>query len=127
MKGVFLHPVLLASLLASFSLASPLSPLFIAPTVNFTTKLGGEDGVVAGGASYVPVVLMHGLGDAGSNPGMQSLAASISAAYPGLYSIAVDVADGAQRGGTPSHFSKGCLKFAGLPSPASQKGTDRQC
>eukprot|EP00299_Pterocystis_sp_00344_P014385 c7119_g1_i1.p1 GENE.c7119_g1_i1~~c7119_g1_i1.p1 ORF type:complete len:378 (-),score=68.61 c7119_g1_i1:13-1110(-) len=45
-------------------------------------------------ANYVPVVFMHGLGDSGSNPGMQSIAKSVSSAYPGLYSIAVDVADG---------------------------------
>ena len=49
---------------------------------------------LAPAADYVPVVLMHGLGDAGSNAGMQSLAQSISAAYPGLYSVAVDVGDG---------------------------------
>lgn len=30
-------------------------------------------------ATIRPVVLMHGLGDAGSNPGMQSLAKSIMA------------------------------------------------
>lgn len=40
-----------------------------------------------------PCVLMHGLGDAGSNPGMQSLAASISKAFPGKYAVAVDVDD----------------------------------
>jgi palmitoyl-protein thioesterase len=45
-------------------------------------------------ATYRPVVLMHGLGDAGSNPGMQSLATSIETAYPGAYAVAVDVADG---------------------------------
>ncbi len=43
--------------------------------------------------TYKPVVLMHGLGDAGSNPGMQSLAQSVMAKYPGLYAVAVDVAD----------------------------------
>ena len=41
-----------------------------------------------------PTVLMHGLGDAGSNAGMQSLAASVMAAYPAAYASAVDVADG---------------------------------
>ena len=45
-------------------------------------------------ASYRPVVLMHGLGDAGSNPGMQSLAQSVMTKYPGIYATAVDVADG---------------------------------
>jgi len=33
-------------------------------------------GAVANSSDF-PVVLMHGLGDAGDNPGMQSLAASI--------------------------------------------------
>lgn len=46
------------------------------------------------GKNYIPVVFMHGLGDSGSNPGMKSLAASISNKYPGLYSIAVNVANG---------------------------------
>ena len=35
--------------------------------------------VAAAGATIRPVVLMHGLGDAGSNPGMQSLAKSVMA------------------------------------------------
>ena len=43
--------------------------------------------------SYRPVVLMHGLMDSGSNPGMQSLAASVKARYPGIFAVAVDVAD----------------------------------
>ena len=37
--------------------------------------------------TYRPVVLMHGLGDAGSNPGMQSLAQSVMAKYPGSYAV----------------------------------------
>jgi len=37
---------------------------------------------------------MHGMGDAGPNPGMQSLARSVSEMYPQKYSIAVSVADG---------------------------------
>jgi len=47
-----------------------------------------------GNTTITPVVLMHGLGDAGSNPGMQSLAQSIMAKYPGSYAVAVDVANG---------------------------------
>jgi palmitoyl-protein thioesterase len=45
------------------------------------------------GASYTPTVLMHGLGDAGSNSGMQSLAQSVMQAYPGAYATAVNVAN----------------------------------
>lgn len=102
-----------------------------APVVQPLREARATDG------AKVPVVLMHGLGDAGSNPGMQvraqgsarrhkrhgyghrmptngsptstrycaaaalplqSLATSISAAYPGTYAVAVDVADGAWRG-----------------------------
>lgn len=36
---------------------------------------------------------MHGLGDASTNSGMQSLAKSVGVRYPGIYSIAVSVAD----------------------------------
>lgn len=49
--------------------------------------------VMCASATYRPVVLMHGLGDAGSNAGMQSLAQNISNTYPGLYAVAVDVSD----------------------------------
>lgn len=44
--------------------------------------------------SYTPVVLMHGLGDSGTNAGMESLAQSVSNKYPGIYSVAAPVADG---------------------------------
>jgi len=42
----------------------------------------------------VPVVFLHGEGDAGSNPGMQSLCKSAADAYPGLYVACADVAKG---------------------------------
>ena len=42
----------------------------------------------------VPVVFMHGMGDSGSNPGMQSLCATASARYPGLYVVCANVANG---------------------------------
>lgn len=53
-------------------LASAANP-FSAPTVDVSA-------VEADTAAYdnTPVVLMHGLGDAGDNPGMQSLAKSVS-------------------------------------------------
>lgn len=41
-----------------------------------------------------PVVLMHGMGDAGANPGMQSLARTISELYPAKHAVALSVADG---------------------------------
>lgn len=41
-----------------------------------------------------PVVFMHGMGDSGGNPGMQSLARTVSAAYPLKYAVALSVADG---------------------------------
>lgn len=63
------------------------SGLYHAPTVKETTD-------PAPFATYRPVVLMHGLGDAGSNPGMQSLAKSVMAKYPGIYAVAVNVANG---------------------------------
>ena len=42
----------------------------------------------------VPVVFMHGMGDAGNNPGMQSLCATASDKYPGLYVVCANVANG---------------------------------
>jgi triacylglycerol esterase/lipase EstA (alpha/beta hydrolase family) len=56
---------------------------------------------VAGAAAPAPTVLMHGLGDAGSNAGMQSLAASVMKAHPGSYAVAVDVANTVQSFITP--------------------------
>jgi len=50
-------------------------------------------GVALAATNYVPTVLMHGLGDSGSNAGMKSLAQTISAKYPGAYAVSVDVAD----------------------------------
>ena len=51
---------------------------------------------IAGSAAPAPTVLMHGLGDAGSNAGMQSLAQSVMTAHPGAYAVAVDVANTVQ-------------------------------
>ena len=61
------------------SLLAQTLPRRVAPTVNVSSitrrgRLGG---------TYTPTVLMHGLGDAGSNAGMQSLAQSVETAYPG--------------------------------------------
>jgi palmitoyl-protein thioesterase len=54
-----------------------------------------------GAAAPAPTVLMHGLGDAGSNAGMQSLAQSVAAAHPGAYAVAVNVANTVQSFVTP--------------------------
>lgn len=64
-------------------------PRRLAPTLNpaLTTVRGTSQG------TYTPTVLMHGLGDAGSNSGMQSLAQTIETAYPGAYAVAVNVAN----------------------------------
>lgn len=70
------------------ALLSVNNPRRHAPVVNISAVS------VRDTAPITPVVLMHGLGDAGSNPGMQSLATSIMAAYPGSYATAVDVANG---------------------------------
>jgi palmitoyl-protein thioesterase len=64
-------------------------PRRLAPSINLSAisvRAGGQ-------ATYTPTVLMHGLGDAGSNAGMQSLAKSVMTAYPGAYATAVNVAN----------------------------------
>lgn len=81
-----------ADVLAAFNkLSDPASgSRFIARPLDLSTTpvLG------ATASNYTPTVLMHGLGDAGHNAGMQSLAQSVMTAYPGSYAVAVDVADG---------------------------------
>jgi palmitoyl-protein thioesterase len=37
---------------------------------------------------------MHGLGDSGTNPGMQSLCKTFSSTYPGMYAVCAAVSDG---------------------------------
>ena len=71
------------------SLLEVTLPRRVAPTLDVarTPILGSPS------ASYTPTVLMHGLGDAGSNAGMQSLAQTIMTAYPGSYASAVNVAN----------------------------------
>jgi palmitoyl-protein thioesterase len=48
----------------------------------------------ANATTYTPVVFLHGMGDAGSNPGMQSLCKTASTKYPGMYSVCSNVANG---------------------------------
>ena len=66
----------------------------LAPTLNFSAALAAQSAGHVRGGSYTPTVLMHGLGDAGSNAGMQSLAQSVMSAYNGSYAAAVNVANG---------------------------------
>jgi pimeloyl-ACP methyl ester carboxylesterase len=81
-----------ASVLASLS----RTQRYHAPVLDVAavTKLAASLGLTGGGSNCTPTVLMHGLGDAGSNAGMQSLAKTITAANPSCYAVAVDVADG---------------------------------
>ena len=46
------------------------------------------------GSKLTPVVFLHGMGDASSNPGMQSMCRTASDMYPGLYVVCANVADG---------------------------------
>lgn len=70
------------------SLLAQTLPRRLAPTVDLS-----RIAVRAPAANYTPTVLMHGLGDAGSNAGMQSLAQSVMTAHPGAYATAVNVAN----------------------------------
>jgi len=46
-------------------------------------------------AERTPVVMLHGMGDSGTNPGMRSLCDTASGKYPGLHVVCSTVADGA--------------------------------
>jgi len=81
-----------ASALEALSvLAQQTLPRRLAPTLDPSkTTIRGSPSQAT---SYTPTVLMHGLGDAGSNAGMQSLAKTVETAYPGAYAVAVNVAN----------------------------------
>lgn len=69
------------------SLAS--DPALHAPTLVLPLGVGASDS-----PDDTPVVFMHGMGDDGGNPGMQSLAKTVTARYPRKYAVALRVADG---------------------------------
>lgn len=52
-------------------------------------------------SDLMPVVFLHGMGDSGSNPGMQSLCQTARDAYPGLYVVCANVANGLASVTTP--------------------------
>ena len=43
---------------------------------------------------HLPVVILHGMGDSGTNPGMQHLCNSVGDAFPGVYVMCSNVANG---------------------------------
>ena len=60
------------------------------PTISaVAASSGGSDF-----STLTPVVFLHGEGDKGDNPGMQSLCKTASDAYPGLYVVCASVASG---------------------------------
>ena len=53
------------------------------------------------GGEKLPVVILHGMGDSGSNPGMQSLCQTVRDAFPGIYVVCSNVANGLSSITTP--------------------------
>ena len=49
---------------------------------------------VNGDSARTPVVILHGMGDSSTNPGMAALCRSVSDAYPGIYVVCANVANG---------------------------------
>ena len=45
-------------------------------------------------ADYVPTVIVHGMGDSGTNPGMKSICATVPNKYPGQFVLCSTTADG---------------------------------
>jgi len=50
--------------------------------------------IISTNATYRPTVIAHGMGDSGTNSGMKSLCATVSAKYPGAYVLCSTTADG---------------------------------
>lgn len=61
-----------------------------APRINLTNIQVRE----TNNTGCIPTILMHGLGDASTNSGMESLAQSIMTAFPGCYAVCAPVGDG---------------------------------
>eukprot|EP00469_Lotharella_globosa_P008009 CAMPEP_0167785694 /NCGR_PEP_ID=MMETSP0111_2-20121227/8369_1 /TAXON_ID=91324 /ORGANISM="Lotharella globosa, Strain CCCM811" /LENGTH=323 /DNA_ID=CAMNT_0007676973 /DNA_START=51 /DNA_END=1022 /DNA_ORIENTATION=- len=55
----------------------------------------GEPMLKAANKTYRPAVIVHGMGDSGTNPGMKSLCNTVSAKYPGIFTLCSTTADGA--------------------------------
>jgi len=45
--------------------------------------------------TYRPAVIVHGMGDAGTNPGMKSICKTVGEKYPGIFTLCSTTADGA--------------------------------
>jgi len=45
-------------------------------------------------ATYRPAVIVHGMGDSGTNPGMKSICATVGKKYPGIFTLCSTTADG---------------------------------
>ena len=58
------------------------------------TTIAAAAAAVSDGSALTPVVFLHGMGDSGSNPGMQSLCETATNVYPGLYVVCSNVANG---------------------------------
>ena len=52
------------------------------------------EAAAAGNKTYRPAVIVHGMGDAGTNPGMKSICATVPAKYPGAFVLCSTTADG---------------------------------
>ena len=75
------------------AVAPPLSaPPLSAPVLASTTPATSTAAHAT--STLPPVVLMHGMGDAGTSEGMRSVAEAIRQAFPGRHVVSLDVANG---------------------------------
>ncbi len=54
----------------------------------------GGPALKADNATYRPAVIVHGMGDAGTNAGMKSICATVGEKYPGIFTLCSTTADG---------------------------------
>jgi len=66
-------------------------PKFHAPVIESLAPPATVESATDGG---VPAVIVHGMGDAGTNPGMRSICATVGKKYPGKFTLCSTTADG---------------------------------
>ena len=71
------------------------------PPSGVTSVFSAAAATADAGGEKLPVVILHGMGDSGSNPGMQSLCQTVRDAFPGIYVVCSNVANGLSSITTP--------------------------
>jgi hypothetical protein len=70
------------------------SPAYHAPILG-SVAAPAWDAAAPRDSANLPAVIVHGMGDAGTNPGMKSICKTVGEKYPGTFTLCSTTADGA--------------------------------